>query len=1759
MALTFTQLKNKIETKSYHPASKKLIIRGQDFDSPSISDLILTLYNEQSIQIIDVFQLDFDSSNQVVSATGKADLFNIGSIFVQVEFRLMDENTVALNIRTTDLPDNWTFSSSLPLLSGSLFDAVEIDRVLQPETPPTLFINSDNFTESNWGVSLTPGLNFIGNLHTQSNAFNQIGWMMPAKRLVTAHGPIFVDQRIDHKIDAPHVNIHVAEINFPGAFKDNQPINVGLDSFLEYPNLPEYIQTGLRLKTDVSMNGLPYRITGLIDSEDFSVVQIIGKAENGGAPLPSPEEISRLIGVGNVAESLPKQMQNAVQVKSLGFGLGTGTRKLEYASLELGTDESFNLDIIPDLIGISQPRVLFRVWNPTDEESRSFSCSVSGVLTIGIVDFYVTTTYPSYRFYASMEDGQTIETGQIIDYFSKGAVKPPNLTVSELTITGAFGNPIYWAIAGEIESDWEFKIADKSFAISQLTFNLEKIDKTLTGEFLGKVLIADNYFYVAASQPEANQGWQFTGTQLPGETLDLAKIVQGLLPDGIQLPDAIGHFKVANLVLSFDTKAKTFSLEGDIEEEWTVSIGPKDFTIENIRLHIERPEIGQRSFSGGLSGNLIMGSNQFFISYDFAKGSQNLTATWENSANPLQLEDFINPFDIPMPPMPARPPQIDLEEIIFSISYSTTSTSKSTANAPGGTGANKAFMFTGKSQNMGDIFLLLQKTGTWGFAFGVALPENWSFSNIPGSVGTFMEPLDSLEFSEAFLLISTTENKSLTIPNFPAMKGQPVIVQPGISIGAYVDFGQSSDSLMQQAGSIVPEETLLQATFAKPISNSSVYVILPGAVEVPVGPESFELSNANLVLTPKAKSFGMKGTLTIPLEDNQVTASGMLTISPDKITATMSIEGTEPILPAPMGLKGIHLYQFGVLLGATYKPPSINIGMQGKFYIGPTEPSTVPYNDYSFVFVLSVGSGAVRPLVLGCQASEITFEKAVEAVLDENLNLPKFINDLKITNLSFFWCQPPEQQLLPDGSMATPGLGFNGNLDFFGLQAFVSANVSATSHITGDAYMSPVNIKDILTITGDGKDTPDNYKGTQIKSGGPFFHIGTEKSPYLHASCKVTLFDFVSSSMEAQINDNGFQFSIDNEVGNASYNLSCAMKDWSEFYGSGGFDFDEEFNVGPIRILGNNLGSFSVKAKFNGSLKIEFNETEFKLTLSGSFLLGVKKLGKINFTLPAITINIFLSKFKEIPEKAVEYVKDDASRILSSLFQDYKKWIKAVGEDIHKFGDDIGKVLKNHFGLRFQQISRELNKIGYSVNQITAALKYAGFAVHQIAGGLKIARFGPNQIAYALNYANYPINQIARALRITRTPAKQIASALKSVKFTSHQIAGALKSLRFAPYQIANALKNAGYPINQIAGALKSARIAGYKIASALKSVKFTSHQIARALKSLRFTPYQIAFSLKYAKYPVNQIAGALKSARIAGYKIVLSLKRSKYSVNLIAGALMSARFAPYQIANALKNAGYPINQIAGALKYIRSGVNQIASALKHVRYGINQIASALYLNRYSNNEIVSALKSVGYTIFPITGALKHVGYFLYQIGAALKNAGFTANQIARALKNGGYQNFQISDALKNAGYAISQITRALKDAGYSIDQIASALKTVAYTANQITNALKNINNQANHLASALKSAGYAVNQIASALKSVSYSNNQITRSLKNLNYSAKNIARALKSVGSGARDIVSSLKYVSFAAQAIKSALTQLGYAASYVENLLRQFGFRI
>lgn len=683
----------------------------------------------------------------------------------------------------------------------------------------------------------------------------------------------------------------------------------------------------------------------------------------------------------------------------------------------------------------------------------------------------------------------------------------------------------------------------------------------------------------------------------------------------------------------------------------------------------------QETWEALIKGKLTIGSANFRIEYDLNQ-NERLFGSWKEApGETLSFLDLPQALGIPYElPVDGFGLDLSLKQVAFELNLD-----------------KGLFSLSTQSSRYGEAFFLATNANDkWDFSFGIMMQRN----QLPGTLGQAASGLLRMAgVDQVCFLISTLEDELFVLPTLPKLPidlpYQPFQVltqhatriETGFALFIETDLSRSNFPLVRLLRAVIGQDRLLlQTPLQTDLTGQKFQADLNKPLVISVGVEQIVLNQPSVVIHIDPLLLSIQGHFQISLGSESLNCIGSIVLTETKADFKFEVvrstdENGQPRPLPNLGFQGIEMDGISVNMGWVYQPPSLFVGLGGAFHVKNQQPES---NQFKIAFSLK---GAVPdPLLFYSYFEQLDLDTVYLAVTGKSLSgVPDFFKGIQGRQITLYWSQITD--VMADGTILRPGFGFNGIIDVFGLTAYASLDVQEGAGIRGSAQIEPIEIRHMLYIGGRGegvkikeykvdgawvalKEKPDgNVESrdvTVIQPGGAVFWFNTVSSPYLFASMRISFLDLVDQLTEVEITDQGINFTLDYQISNAvRMQLQCELKDRQSFKGSGKFNLDLDTKIGPIKILGTNLGSIRLDIEFNAQFEVAVSPTEVELLLTGDFEFEGTRL-----EIPTIQLSANFQSMKDLPELIINQLKEHAETIFKELFDSGKNLLENAAKEI---------------------------------------------------------------------------------------------------------------------------------------------------------------------------------------------------------------------------------------------------------------------------------------------------------------------------------------------------------------------------------------------------------------------------------------------------------------------------------------------------------------
>jgi hypothetical protein len=767
------------------------------------------------------------------------------------------------------------------------------------------------------------------------------------------------------------------------------------------------------------------------------------------------------------------------------------------------------------------------------------------------------------------------------------------------------------------------------------------------------------------------------------QSIQLGQLLQPLLPSKVSVPTMWADSTLTVLSFDADVNNQQLALSGSLTVPLTLASFSTTLTL-NLAM-----SISGATFTASLTGSLPLAKSEFTANCDLTQDGQTLSLTWTAAdGEQLQLEDLCSDFNVSWPKLPDGLPDLHLTEASATVDLSQTA---------------DTFEMTADSAYPGEAFIIVDKPdgGDWRLAFGIALAADISaFSPI----GDFSD-LD-VTLTAAELLVATDEFPDFEWPESAGDQASlfesfPFDLAQGVAIFAILDLSSAADQTLagnlqalSKRNSQNTAKLLLSAQLQDHLADTLITASLGNcdiygydiALSLSIGLPLLVSASGSLTFT---KWNDLKAIVTLGITDEMV--EGTVAVSKDDAPYAL------------IKLGDLKINELGGLMGIDFDKEEVVLGFVGQFTLGAvstggSSTDSPPCPKTALKSMMPAGGASTTPpqtnagelaVVVGIQAesglpdvdllilrlTKVDLTDLLGVVIDPppDTSLMTILDSVKLKDVLLYWCDDaPGALLLPDGTKPNPGFKIHGEVDFWDKFDVWAELEIDDDGIKGLAYLSPIKIGDVLSITG--APPPENTVPSDVTTGGPWLEIdtsasGTSDSPYLAGSWDVKVFD-IEEAVNITVDDQGFTFSLTNNDADVFHSdfVCTVSQDWTQLQVEvkGGLTGDV-----PLPELDGDPITLHLYTSFDVTLAVSADDGGAPaISMSGSFTFGSDTIGFSNLT-------VSISKFSDIPGAVLQAIKDHASSIFSEAINAAENLIEKYGDDALKFLKEVADKIKD--------------------------------------------------------------------------------------------------------------------------------------------------------------------------------------------------------------------------------------------------------------------------------------------------------------------------------------------------------------------------------------------------------------------------------------------------------------------------------------------------
>lgn len=1363
--MDFQTLKSTIDQQI---SGNLFIMLATAYNSNPIMDLAQRFFPDGRFTL-DRAARTIDESNQSVEVTGylKEKLFKQLNLKVTITFSIAN-GQAQLRAACSEFPVNWKISDLFPQTQATIandFHYLNPTLILDSQVPDKL---DENFQTAfdfpadkpTTGLELKQGLSFKAQI-VRADIPKRLQFMLAdsTQPYLNVSGPILIKYgkvMFQWRTDPVQFNLGSTHVPLELQLVMVSPKHIASGMGWTNSRVFALIKSSFTLTIpEQGPVGIP--AYAVINSKSVDTLTVLGKA----APntnLPVKALASYMAGT-SITDTIPSDFPviNDILLEEFGFRINLRNKTLSKIFFNVELDNKWSL--YENWLNIEKIKLLFQINLPLT--NPNLNVIGNATLEIGNVDLELLLFVNALDFRASLQEGQTIGLTQMANSLMGLPVGLPEVKGTSFYIEGNITQK-YFVFSTTLESAWSLDIGNKKFSFRKLRLELEyqgqteSTPRSIGGSIYGELAIAGATLYLAARK--SNLGWEFSGGTYGDTTIALTACVSELATlFGTTLPASVPKINLKNLSLFFDTGASNYQFIGEIDGQGSIPLANNTFNLKtriNLTSSLDE-KTNTRTLTGHVEAFLDVGPAEWQLRYEMGNDVNKVTASWRAiSDESITLDNILDTLGIG--DRIDIPNDLDLNMVQIQLEYDH---------------KNSFATLSARTKSHGDAFMTVgRQDGKWGFVFGINItPTDGKASKLP-AVGQYLQAADFIELKQAGIIISTSKIRNYQIPPLPLMMdttadpdsalgnrpAQPVAastqlqLERGFTTVAVINLETQGTQGKTMATALPDPAIPFQLSYSS--SGISFYTGLSGTLPIPSASNKlFSISNAGFRLSrtvTQVMTFSIMGGFSFKLFNQPLDVMLSLNLETTGASASLNIETGPNGLPGPPGLKGFHFIQAGLLLGMTYQPPAVEMVLQGKFKIGTLQNNADQFG-IGMKFVQTPAWPTPVPVLsyLSFYIEQAGFDQLVTLVTDKPADgATGVLSNVRGYDLSFYYCD--EQTLLPDGTIALPGIGFSGQIKFFGFGAYGAFNMKVDKGIDGHAEIAPINLGNVLKVTGGGKGLKRTYEklpsgdwklvknnakpkpGTRtisrtiVQPGGAILQFNALKSPFLYMNWKISLFDLINQEVEAEITTKGITFHLMYAISNTlQFQITCTLSNWSSLAASASLSINLDMTIPGFKVNGVVIGDIKLKSKVSITLSLSLSTSQFHLGLAGTFTFQ-KKGFSIN-----VNLNVAPSDLKNIPKWIKDEIIEQAEELFADLFDEVDEFVNMVKDGILDTGGKTLDGLSKAYNLTADQFADTAKKLGHTTEEVGRYMKDGlGYTAEAVSSSLQKAGYETKEV-----------------------------------------------------------------------------------------------------------------------------------------------------------------------------------------------------------------------------------------------------------------------------------------------------------------------------------------------------------------------------------------------------------------------------------------------
>lgn len=906
----------------------------------------------------------------------------------------------------------------------------------------------------------------------------------------------------------------------------------------------------------------------------------------------------------------------------------------------------------------------------------------------------------------------------------------PDIEISKLDMKAGITNKSV-DISAIFKSNLEITIAGNKFEIENTHMNISYADNEYSGSIHGMFSLDNVSFSVNASSQ--SHGWEFTCKS--DDTVELDSIITVLLhKSGLSIDSSLPSIQLKDTSIQWNTSGEGFNIAAKIESDSKINLGVTSLTLKGLDFDITHSE---GKTTGNIKGSTDIGQIKIDVNYDLSKGAiidADLgTVNISRIAETLCGENLLDKIGLP-----SGFPDFELKNCKLQLSAQDSSA-----------------IISSDLEGYGmSVFELKKVDGKWGFIFAAVIDDDFKFQKIAG----FLKPIDSFNFSDSALVVSTINADKFQVPGKPDLSGE---VTKGLNF--LMNLSMNDCSELEQIQKILHLHIyVLKIHLAVGADGSALmegmfdgsFSLVEGVTLTKTGLR-VRLQSGNLI-------FSLVVAVSVDIGD-KLLFTGEMAVQPNGASLAATMQGE---WHKPFGVNGLTLSDVALAVG---------ISGQGIPTVGIA--GSVEVKNLEGELAVLFNSQAPQQSALKLAFNEF-YVKTVLELCDENI-LDAIPDKLEVVLDSGY--KDVEIYVVPTTTQIgelkyEQGFRAKGSVDLLGWDAMTDMEIDPSNGITAIGKMDPISLGSIFKLEG-----AEDKKNPQFE-----LDLNLKKQKAIIAG-SVSFLGLNKYSIFADISPQGAVFSIYQKIYNV---IELALNDCNlnktGFKAAGNIKFGID-KIGPVKVAGITiLDKINLNTNLNMSASINI-DNNFSMKLNGSLKVLGHSLPSIDFS-----INVAPSDFKDVLYSLIKEIEKMLGDSFNKIWKDIEEWANSIKDGVVEFSGDVASVAKHAFNA--------------SEHAAVAAYKVLDKGADEIAHGLKDTyKLGDHAVAGILKGAGFTANEVASALKSAYGLGdKAVTAVLKGVGYSANEIAGALKSVYgLGGDAVAGILKGAGYSIGVVGGVLK--------------------------------------------------------------------------------------------------------------------------------------------------------------------------------------------------------------------------------------------------------------------------------------------------------------------------------------------------------------------